>query len=78
MNPLNESQILAYAYRKRGVPFLYTSSIQPSILTEQKAPPPVAQVYTVTTIPPELAHFRLGHIGQLTAKINHRRIGDKV
>ena len=48
------------------------------MLTEQKAPPPVAQAYTVATIPPELAHFRLGHVGQPTAKINHRRIGDEV
>ncbi|OKO98596.1 Retrovirus-related Pol polyprotein from transposon TNT 1-94 [Penicillium subrubescens] len=78
VNPLDESIIMAYAYRKRGVPFLHTTSIRPSQSTEALVPSSVSYAYSLATITPELAHFRLGHVGQPTARINHHRIGDQV
>jgi hypothetical protein len=78
VDPFDESIIKAYAFRQRGVPFLHTISIRPSLPTELNAPDCVAQAFSLATISPELAHFRLGHVGQPTAKINHHRIGEEV
>jgi reverse transcriptase-like protein len=78
VNPKDESTIMAYAYRKRGVPFLHTTSLRPSLSMELKAPGIIAMAYSMATITPELAHFRLGHIGQPTARVNHHKIAENV
>lgn len=78
VDPWNESIIKAYGFRQRGVPFLYTTSIRPSLSTELLAPKCVVEAFSFATITSELAHFRLGHVGQPTAKINHHRIGEDV
>jgi hypothetical protein len=78
VDPFDESIIKAYAFRQRGVPFLHTISIRPSLPTKLNAPDCVAQAFSLATISPELTHFRLGHVSQPTAKINHHRIGEEV
>jgi hypothetical protein len=58
----DEIIILIYAYRKRGIPFLYTVSFRLSYLTEAKALKDISEVYAFIIILLELAYTRLGHV----------------
>jgi hypothetical protein len=58
--------------------FLYTISIRPSLSTELIVLKCVVEAFSFTTITPELAHFRLGYVGQPTAKINYHRISEDI
>ena len=62
VNLLNESIIIVYVYRKRGVLFLHTTSIRLSQSTEALVLLSVSYIYSLVTITLELAHFRLGYI----------------
>jgi hypothetical protein len=78
VDPFNELIIKAYAFRQRGVPFLHTILIRPSLPTKLNTLDYMAQAFSLAIISLELAHFRLGHVSQPTAKINHHRIGEEV